>query len=326
MAVKHLKELIAAHKTGDDLAFRRAVTEIIEEEEAKNHGRVALELRKLLAATGSQRQVYSVEPGTAQAPMDGDSGVSLLAVSEPSRRVSSLALGRPLVQRLTGIISEVSKWPSLDNQGIPRRQRVLLYGPPGCGKTSIAAALAHELGMSLAIVRLDAIVSSFLGETSANLRKVFDYAAENRVVLLLDEFDALGKVRSDPADHGEHRRIVNATLQLMDSYAGPSLIVAATNHQGDLDPAVWRRFDEVLEVPLPDAVQVRRVLARILGSHTTAEGDLTRTAEELVGLPHAAAEKVAWDARRAAALAGRDSVGGGDLRAGLEDARARRWF
>jgi SpoVK/Ycf46/Vps4 family AAA+-type ATPase len=326
MAVRHLKELIAAHKSGDDLAFRRAVNEIIEEEEAKNHGRVALELRKLLAATGSQREVYSVDPGTAQAPMDSDSGVSLIAVSEPSRRVSSLALGRPLVKRLTGIISEVSKWPSLDNQGIPRRQRVLLYGPPGCGKTSIAAALAHELGMALAVVRLDAIVSSFLGETSANLRKVFDYAAENRVVLLLDEFDALGKVRSDPADHGEHRRIVNATLQLMDGYSGASLIVAATNHQGDLDPAVWRRFDEVLEVPLPDADQVRRVLARILGTRRTADDDLTPIAEELVGLPHAAAEKVAWDARRAAALTGRDCCDATDLDAGLAEVRSRRWF
>ena len=111
----------------------------------------------------------------------------------------------------------------------------------------------------------------------------------------------------------------------MDGYAGPSLIVAATNHQGDLDPAVWRRFDEVVEVPLPDATQIRRVLARILGSRASADGDLASLADELVGLPHAAAEKVAWDARRAAAMSGQDFVSAANLAGGLTEAKSRRW-
>ena len=95
-------------------------------------------------------------------------------------------------------------------------------------------------------MRLDAVVSSYLGETAANLTKVFDFVAANRFVVLFDEFDALGKEREDPSEHGELRRVINAFLQLLDAYSGPSLLIAATNHEGLLDRALWRRFDEVV--------------------------------------------------------------------------------
>ena len=138
--------------------------------------------------------------------------------------------------------------------------RALLYGPPGCGKTLTAEVIAFELDLPLAIVRLDALVSSFLGETAANLRKVFDFISNTKTVALFDEFDALGKKRSDGDDHGELRRVVNAVLQMMDSYEGSSLILAATNHEQILDQAIWRRFDELISFPVPDEQQIQNIL------------------------------------------------------------------
>src|SRR5690606_22993551 len=118
----------------------------------------------------------------------------------------------------------------------------------------------HELDLPLAVVRLDALVSSLLGETAANLRQVFDWIAEHPAVVLFDEFDALGKQRTDNAEHGELRRVVNAVLQMMDAWQGRSLIIAATNHEQLLDPAIWRRFDDCLSFPPPTQAQLPGLL------------------------------------------------------------------
>ena len=137
-----------------------------------------------------------------------------------------------------------------------------LCGPPGCGKTLTAEVIASELGRPVAIVRTDSVVSSFLGETAANLRKVFDFVAKSPMVALFDEFDALGKEREDASEHGELRRVINAVLQMLDAYEGRSLIIAATNHEGMLDTAIWRRFEEVLFLEPPTVAQLRRAAER----------------------------------------------------------------
>lgn len=138
--------------------------------------------------------------------------------------------------------------------------KLLFYGPPGCGKTLAAEVIAHALSMPLVLVRLDSIISSFLGETSANLRKVFDYISSYPVVVLFDEFDALSKDRGDSADHGELKRSVNAVLQMMDSYKGDSIIIATTNYETILDKAIWRRFDEIVRFEMPNLEQIKRLL------------------------------------------------------------------
>ena len=127
------------------------------------------------------------------------------------------------------------------------RRRVLMFGPPGSGKTSAAEGLAAELGIPLVVVRLDSLISSYLGETASNLRRVVDYAARAPFVVLFDEFDAIGRNRDDPQEHGELKRVVNAFLQMIEAYSGTSLLLAATNHEQLLDPALWRRFDDVIE-------------------------------------------------------------------------------
>ena len=160
-----------------------------------------------------------------------------------------------------GILREHNREEVLKAHGLRPSDRVLLCGPPGCGKTLTAEAIASDLGRPLAVVRTDSVVSSFLGETAANLRKVFDFAAASPMVVLFDEFDAVGKERDDASEHGELRRVVNAVLQMLDSYDGRSLIAAATNHEGMLDSAVWRRFEEVLFLKPPTAAELRRLLA-----------------------------------------------------------------
>jgi SpoVK/Ycf46/Vps4 family AAA+-type ATPase len=257
--------------------------------------------------------------------MDRDGEVPLATLTWSQRTLSTLTLPPSLDTKIRALLSEIAHWEDLDRAGVPRRQRLLLHGPPGCGKTSVASGLARELGVPLATVRVDSIMSSYLGETAGNLRRVFDYAARERVVLLFDEFDAVGKERDDPSDHGELRRVVNAVLQMMEGYVGPSLVVAATNHPGTLDSAVWRRFDEVFEVPMPSVPQLQRVMSRILLGHSDSTVDLRQTAEGLKGLPHAAAEKVAFDARRRALLDGRDLATSVDVKDAVTDAKKRRW-
>jgi SpoVK/Ycf46/Vps4 family AAA+-type ATPase len=177
----------------------------------------------------------------------------------------------------------------------------------------------------MALVRIDSLMSSYLGETASNLRRLFDYASNERVVLLFDEFDVVGQNRDDSSDHGEVRRVVNAVLQMMEGYVGPSLLMAATNYPGALDPAVWRRFDEVLDVPMPTVPQLQKVMTRILSGHLDASVDLSVFAAKLKGLPHAAAEKVAFDARRAALLNGKGLVSDKDLIRAINENVKRRW-
>ncbi len=322
MSGRHLKLLFKAHREGDDLTFRRVALEIIAEEEAKQHVQLARELRRLLASGGPAVGDWVPLPAP---PRDGDNNFDLMTVTVPKRLLGSLVLPSETQERLRGLVAEVARWPDLDRHAIPRRQRVLLYGPPGCGKSTTAAALAAELGYPLATVRLDAVVSSLLGETASNLRRAFDFAQSNAVVLLLDEFDVFGRERGDPNDHGELRRIVNAVLQMMGSFQGPSLIVAATNHADDLDPASWRRFDEVLALPPPDVDQVEAMLRRTLGKAANPHLDLTLRARKLVGLPHAAAESVAWEAKRQSVLAGSKHVTARQLDEAISVATARRW-
>jgi ATP-dependent 26S proteasome regulatory subunit len=175
------------------------------------------------------------------------------------------------------------------------------------------------------VVRLDAVVSSYLGETASNLRRVFEYAQKGAWVLLFDEFDALGKARDDPSEHGEIKRVITAFLQLLDNFRGPSVLIAATNHEQLLDPALWRRFDEVVEFPRPTVHQIRALLRMRLRNARKSSLDIDRAASDLKGLPHSAAEKVAWDAQRYAVLQGHKRVLQSDLKKAIGQALGRPW-
>lgn len=323
MAGRELKALFRAFREGDELSFRRAAQEIIEDEEAKQHMALARDLRTLLA--GGAQTAIAPDVALPAPPKDREGEWPLAEIRHPQRSFDELVLRGPLLDRLRGLVEEHGKWDELDRHGVPRRQRLLLYGPPGCGKTSAAEALANEIGLPLVIVRIDSVVSSYLGETASNLHRVFEFVREGSWVLLFDEFDALGKARDDPGEHGEVKRVVTAFLQMLDSFRGSSLLLAATNHEHVLDSALWRRFDDVLEFGLPTVHQNRQLLRRGLQATKRTPINVEAAASRLKGRPHAAAEKVAWDSIRYALLAGRETVRGEDFQRALKDALERPW-
>jgi SpoVK/Ycf46/Vps4 family AAA+-type ATPase len=172
-----------------------------------------------------------------------------------------------------------------------------------------AEALAKELYLPLVLVRFDAVISSYLGETAANLRRVFDFAASRPMVLLFDEFDAIGKKRDDAEEHGELKRVVNAFLQMLDSSRGDALTIAATNHERMLDRALWRRFDEVIVFPAPSVTQIGELLKRHLRQIGTLDVDWEASAISLHGSSHADVKRVAQDATKISLLSGAKCVG-----------------
>lgn len=258
---KILRQLIKAGATGDFDAFRRASESIIQDERLKQHHLLANDLEHILygehlkPAKQLSRQVLPLPP------VDKERGLPLLDIRQPQRPLEEVVLQEPGLSIIEELLEEHRRADILRSYGMKPSGKVIFFGPPGCGKTLAAEAIAFELDLPLAIVRLDALVSSFLGETAANLRRVFEFIAEQPMVVLFDEFDAIGKERADAAEHGELRRVVNAVLQMMDAYQGKSLILAATNHERILDTAIWRRFDEAIEFPLPDRSQIKQLLA-----------------------------------------------------------------
>lgn len=322
MAGRDLKELFRAFRSGDELAFRRAAMAIVEEEEAKQHVALARDLRALLASGESLAGSSTMLPDP---PLDENNQWPLAEVRHPTRHFPDLVLAPDVVDRLDSLALELPAWDRLSDAGVPQRRRVLFHGPPGCGKSSAAEALAAQIGVPLVVVRLDSVISSYLGQTATNLRRIVEYANSARWVVLFDEFDALGRMRDDPSEHGEIKRVVNAFLQMLDSYRGPSLLVAATNHEGLLDGALWRRFDEVITFQLPTVHQARAVLRRRLAGFPSSGLDIESAASKLKGLPHAAVENAAWGALRRAVVEGRNRVGGEDLSASVEQVLGRPW-
>ena len=256
---KLLRLLVQSGASGDPTAFRSATEQLIKEERQKQHNLLANDLERILYGDRStpNSTAHNILP---EAPFDKESGVALIDIKQANRSIDELVLEQNTLEVIENVLEEYRREDILRSYGMMPAEKVLFFGPPGCGKTLSAEAIAYELNRPLAIVRLDSLVSSFLGETAANLRKIFDFIAKHRLVVLFDEFDALGKERDDGSEHGELRRVVNAVLQMMDSYDGKSIIIAATNHEQILDSAIWRRFDELVEFPLLNKDQLQNLL------------------------------------------------------------------
>lgn len=256
---KILRQLIKAGTSGDVVAFKQVSETVIREERQKQHHLLANDLEKILYGDrGTQSIAFNRLP--ERIPTDAERGLPLLVVKEPGRGLEEVVLSEENQNAVDDILEQHHRADILQSHGMRPADRILFCGPPGCGKTLTAEVLALELGRPLAVVRMDSVVSSYLGETAANLRKVFDFIDSVPMVALFDEFDALGKEREDSSEHGELKRVVNAVLQMFDSYQGKSLIIAATNHERMLDTAIWRRFEEVLVFTPPTKKELLQLL------------------------------------------------------------------
>lgn len=292
-SAKVLRQLIRAGSGGDIAAFKAASKSIIEEERQKQHHLLANDLEQILYGESKPVTSNTLARLLPNLPTDKERGLPLLDIRQTQRSLEELVLSKVALAAIEDVLEEHRRADILRTYGLQPSSKILFFGPPGCGKTMAAEIIAFELDLPLAIVRIDTLVSSYLGETAANLRKVFDFIEQNAVVALFDEFDALGKERADNSEHGELRRVVNAVLQMMDAYRGKSLLIAATNHEQILDSAVWRRFDDTLEFPLPAAGLLPQVLQlKLRGVRRQFEVDAPELAKMFKGLSPADIERI----------------------------------
>ncbi len=259
-----LISLVKAGRQSPDPRFRSTVEAIIAEERSKQHSALADQLSAALL-NGMSSHAPQLAPSSS---VVGD----LLYELSPDRSLDDLILPRLVKQECRSLIEEHQRAELLRSYGMAPRHRLLLVGPPGNGKTSVAQALAHDLMVPLLVIRYEGLIGSYLGETASRLRKVFDYARQRACVLFLDEFDTVGKERGDVHETGEIKRVVSTLLLQMDHLPAHVVIVTATNHAELLDRAVWRRFELRLRLPPPGPREIELFLERLFAGCRLAGG------------------------------------------------------
>lgn len=236
-------------------------------------------------------------------PVDKDSSAPLAEVISIDRLpTQSPALAAPLRGAVESILNEWTHAEVLERLGLSPARTCLIYGPPGTGKTQTALWLSARLGLPVILARLDGLMSSYLGTTSRNIANLFAFANRHRALLLLDEFDSIAKLRDDPNEMGELKRVVNTLLQELDRRRAFGLTVAITNHASLLDPAVWRRFELQLEVPVPDTTQRSLILERYLHPLEVSAGQTQLLTWMLVGCSGSEIEDIAAALKKSTVL------------------------
>lgn len=289
-----IKALLKAYAQGNDVQFQSVAMQIAAGEARQGHGKLAEELKQLIDMAKSKLTIA----GTTPIPLARPRGevADLLTVSYPNIRLNSLVFTPKLDKSLARVVKEHKTIADIRAHGLSPRKKLLLLGLPGTGKTMTASALAGELGLPLFVVRLDRLITRFMGETAAKLRLVFDAIAQTRAVYLFDEFDSIGSERSLANDVGEIRRVLNSFLQMVEQDSSDSLILAATNHPTMLDRALFRRFDDILEYKLPEANEIAAVLKAKFAGQKTERLYWTRLAKRAAGLSYADITRAAEDA------------------------------
>lgn len=315
-----LKALIRSHAEGDDRKFYSVALQVAARAARGGQSRFAQELRDLVDALRKEQRWQPTRPTPVTRPRGELAG--LLSVVYPSTSMADLVLEPSVRGRLDRILLEQRQRDNLRAKGFRPSSKLLLIGPPGTGKTMTASALAAELKLPLFLIRLDGLITKFMGETAAKLRLVFDALAETRGVYLFDEVDALGGERTRPNDVGEIRRVLNSFLQFLEQDESESLLVAATNHPNLLDRAIFRRFDAVIEYPMPTAAIVREVIRNRLANVGLSRVAWSQVTKIAAGLSHADITLAAERAAKGAILEGRGHVTTENLVSALREQQA----
>lgn len=309
-------DLVDAQRRGDSARFRTLVEAIIAEERSNQHHLVADRLSELIRTAGSSDGLARDDSSRPVA--------DLLHDIVPRRRLMDLQLDEAVTTAAAEVVEEHRRAELLRSHGIEPRNRILLEGPPGNGKTSLAEAIAAESMLPFYLVRYEGIVSSFLGETAGRLDHVFEFARTRRCVLFFDEFDTIAKERADTHETGEIKRVVSTLLLQIDRLPSHVIVVCATNHAELLDRAAWRRFQLRLVLNPPSRTQTTRFLQTLSVRLGGALGLAPRTlADRLQGASYAELEQFAQDVRRRYVLALPDGRLDQIVRSRLEQARTR---
>ena len=316
-SAEQLKALLKSHVDGDDDRFFSVAMQIAAHEAKLGHGRLAKNLRSMIdEAKGRRDSSHPTPIGRPRGEL-----ANLLEASYPRTRLGEMILADVLADQIRRVIREQRHAGRILEHGLSPRRKLLLTGPPGTGKTLTASVLAGELGLPLLQVRLDGLITKYMGETAAKVRQIFDATGRTRGVYFFDEFDAIGSQRGLTNDVGEIRRVLNSFLQMIEQDRSHSLIIAATNHPGILDPALFRRFDDVLYYDLPDKPQITKLLKTRLGP-SAAEGiGWKGLADIAAGLSYADVTRAANEVLKDALIHGRTEIREADVRSMLAERR-----
>jgi SpoVK/Ycf46/Vps4 family AAA+-type ATPase len=307
-----IKRLVRAIADGSQNDLDQLAQKVVESERDLGHERLADQLAEILAKGKLNRRspTFSNDNRTLRdLPLSRRHGESLVSLIPREQLEHHMVLPAAIEERFARIEKEFAARERLGAYGLRPRKTLLLYGPPGCGKSLGAKRLAWNVGLPLLKVRFDALISSFFGESASNLRAVFDEAKSRPCVLLLDECDFIARSRTTSKDIGEASRIVNSLLTLMEEYDAPGLLIATTNIEEALDPALFRRFDEVFMVPPPGSKEIENLLKLTLSAieteHNMPWNDIVRSLE---GISAAMIVKAANDAAKSSVLSGQKII------------------
>jgi SpoVK/Ycf46/Vps4 family AAA+-type ATPase len=289
-----IKALMQSHIDKDDDRFLSIALQVAAHEARNGHGKLAQELKQLIDK--AKKTSLSNLPVSISSGVKDSTG--LLTTSHPKLRFNDLIVSSNVKDRLERLVKEQKHLSTLKNHGLSPRRKLLLAGKPGTGKTFTASVLAGELGFPLFEVRLDAVITKYLGESSTKLRQIFDAIRDVRGVYFFDEFDALGSHRGSTNDVGEARRILNSFLQMIEQDESNSVIVCATNHIEALDHALFRRFDDVIRYELPSENEIIALFKSRLRTYVAKNFPWKKLAHLSDGLSNAEVTLVANDATK----------------------------
>jgi SpoVK/Ycf46/Vps4 family AAA+-type ATPase len=312
-----VKALIASLTEGDDAHFYSVAMQIAAHEARLGHVKLAEEIRALIDKAKARTRLPSKGPIPLARPRG--EVAELLSVSYPNVRLNDMVLGTSIKKKLERAVREHRAIALIRNRGLSPRRKLLLIGKPGTGKTLTASAMAGELGLPLFVVRLDGLITKFMGETAAKLRLIFEALNQTRGVYLFDEFDSIGSARGLANDVGEIRRVLNSFLQLVEQDNSDSLVIAATNQVGILDRALFRRFDDVIEYDLPDKARIIQTLKAKLGVFKTQNIEWAKVASLAQGLNFADITRACEDAIKDALIHERTFVTHAEITHAIED-------
>ncbi|WPR76255.1 ATP-binding protein [Algoriphagus sp. NG3] len=295
-----LVKLVKAGSTGDSGLFRRVAESIIAEEKSKQHHVLASQLEDVLTSQdfSSSRNSRNANPPLIQ------KFENFLFRIHPEKNLNDLILEDGNRMKMDEVIQEQFRADILRSYNLEPRNRILLSGAPGNGKTSLAEALAQSLMIPFYVIRYDGIIGSYLGETATRLKQMFDFVRTQECVLFFDEFDAIGKERGDQHETGEIKRVVSSLLMQIDRLPSYVVVVAATNHPELLDRAVWRRFQVKLELNKPTKPMIIKWLSNFESQvKYSLQHPLPTIASRLVGLSFSEVEEFVLDIQRKYILA-----------------------
>lgn len=310
-----LTRLFRSIKGPKDSGLMKVAFSILEDERKKGHNKLADKLEVILGQNISE---LNETPGALKlakqrdfkVPVDRRYRLPLASHIEHEILRNHMVLAPEVEAKVMRIEKEYLGRDRLAHHGLKPRKKILMYGTTGCGKSMAAERIAWDLGLPFYKVRFDTIISSYLGESASNLHKLLESIQEYPCVLLLDEFDLIGKHRNTNSyDVGEIHRIVNILLGLLEEYDGDGLLIATTNLEGSLDKALFRRFDDLIEFPKPTEKEIEKLLKVTFSALKLSQNiDLTAYANKMVGLSYAIIVKIANDAAKRTVIDSGDTI------------------